>query len=166
MDARCEPDAISLQGNATDETCLVLLDAESNGAVQVGGANVSVFTLPTSGQAFSSSALTINFRWTSPIDADGDVDALAAAPALVPHEPPVTGAVHMIRLKGAGDDLLFFTTQLNVVVTGPPVTALQSAAGPLSAEVTSVYLTENRILTPSSDGPFRRAADTAFTFAP
>lgn len=158
-DPRCDPGVSSYQGEATDETCIVLLDAELNGAVQVGGPNVSVFTTPTNGQAISSSALTVTFRWTSPIDADGDA-------ALLPHEPPITGAVHMVRIRADGDERLFFTTRLHVDIGGPDLAAIKAAGDPLTAQITSVYVTQNRILTPASDGPFRPAADTSFGFTP
>lgn len=156
-DARCELDGARYQGGATDETCMVLLDSEDRGNVQVGTVNDSVFVLPTNGQALSSTATVITFRWTSPIDADGDA---GFAP---PHEPPVTGAVHMIRVKGLDPEMLLFTTLLRADVTGPDLTALRDATGALSLQITSVYLTENRILNPTTDGPFRAATDTGFT---
>ena len=100
---------------------------------------------------------------------EGLFDAVSPVRRAWAHEPPVTGAVHMIRLKGAAgheEGILYFTTLLNVVVDGEPLEHVLATTGPISLEITSAYLTQNRINDPASDGPFRPAADTTFSIAP
>ena len=80
------------------------------------------------------------------------------------HLPPVTGALHMIRIKGVtgqSTPFLAFTTKLHFAVTGSNLAPILATGTPMQIELTSAYLTENRIVTPSTDGPFR-AADRTF----
>lgn len=186
-DPRCAEGPVEYAGKATDEVCMTLLDAEDNGSVLVGNVNDSVFLVPTNGQGFASSVPGLTFTWTSSIDADGDT---ARAPAVRPrgtslavelvkllnpvtvawaHLPPVTGAVHMVRLKGVAgrsSPIIHFTTFLHWTLTAEDLAEVKATTTPMQIEITSAYVTENRILNPANDGPFRPAADTSFSILP
>ena len=85
------------------------------------------------------------------------------------HEAPITGAVHMVRLKGVAghaQPVIFFTTLLHWTIGGALKTEIAATTTPMQLEITSSYVTENRILFPADDGPFRPVADRSFTAAP
>ena len=175
-DPRCADTVVVYEGAATDETCKTILEAEDAGLVTTGGTFAPTITLGSG--ALASASTSFHITWNSPIDLDGDaflyVPAKRHAPKKVElagemlkllspvsvafaHEPPVTGAVHMLRIKGIGgsDTQLLFTTKLQTMITGSNLAAILATATPMQLELTDTYLTENRIATPAQDGPFR-----------
>lgn len=173
-------------GLASDETCKAILDAEETAVV--GGLNAPVLVSPSDGGSVASGAADVTFTWTSAIDADGDL-AWAPSPArkrppadhpvttllraLQPvstawaHEPPVTGAVHRVVLSGpSGEIATLYTTRLHWTLSPELRATVLETEGTLELDLISVYLTENRILNPTTDGPFRMAAPTSFEVSP
>lgn len=188
-DPRCNDGVVSYEGYATDEACKAMLDAEDAGQITIGGANAPAVGVIGSNGKIAASASALTLTWTSPLDLDGDTflfqrrapqhRKLASAShdlgrellRLVSpestawaHLPPMTGALHMLRIKGIGGSTTFlaFTTKLHFAVTSSALTPILATASPMQVELTDAYLTENRIVTPSTDGPFRPAADTTF----
>lgn len=183
-DARCSEENAHYEGYATDETCVVMLDAEDAGAIQIGGANAAVMLSPTSGGIVATTATSLTLSWDTPLDLDTSFARRAPRPvrtdrtralrqlaaALSPvstawaHEPPVTGAIHMVRLKGIeGHEgvATYFTSLQFLVLTGHGLEHVTGAPeGTVAIEVTSMYVEDNIILNSATDGPFRAAADT------
>lgn len=187
-DPRCDEAVVPYEGYATDESCKAMLDAEDAGQVQVGTADAPTVATIGSNGAISSTASTLTISWSSPIDLDGNTFLFTPRPhrlarvahrdlgreilsLLAPesvawaHLPPVTGALHMVRIKGiAGqsDPKLLFTTRLSIALSSSSLAPILATTTPMQVEVTDAYLTENRIDTPATDGPFRAATDTSF----
>ena len=182
-DPRCDEAVAHYQGSATDEGCRTMLDAEDAGQVMTTGP-VPVIVSPSNGQTIAMGASALNITWTSSLDLDGDALLLRHRPAapsprgfreiflelLSPestawaHLPPLTGALHMIRIKGVSGQtpaFLAFTTRLHFAVTGSNLAPILATTTPMQIELTDAYLTENRIANPAIDGPFR-AADRSF----
>ena len=185
-DPRCDDAIVPFQGYSTDEACKTMLDAEDAGQVVVGGLNAPAITSPTNGTAIAASATSLDIRWSSPLDLDGDAFLIlppaAAAPrpfwarllrdlAWMPiaeaHLPPMTGALHMIKIFGLPGNTtpyyLAFTTRLHFLLTNTEMTHVVAVTGTsMRIQITDAYLTENRIAQPSTDGPFRDANDVYF----
>jgi hypothetical protein len=183
-DPRCDEELVPYEGGATDEACKTMLDAEDAGAVVTGTAgvgNIPRITLPTNGAAIAVSASALTIHWTSPIDIDGEtflfhtwkpkpeplfdriLEEMNPISTAWAHLPPLTGTLHMVRITGiAGrtDPFLLFTTKLHTVIAGTNLAPILATTSPMTIELTDAYLTENRILTPSSDGPFRPVTPT------
>ena len=182
-DPRCSVENVTYQGYATDETCLTMYDAEDGDAIQLGGANAPILLNPTNGEVVAVTVTSLTISWETPLDTDTTFARRAPAPRHVPlwrsilsgldpvstawaHEAPVTGAIHRVRLKGVagGDGIATWFTSLEslVLTTGGLARVTQAPTGDVSIEITSMYVNDNRILTPS-DGPFRPTSDTVFT---
>ena len=118
-DPRCDDAVVPYQGYATDEACKTMLDAEDAGQVVVGGLNAPVVVAPSNGAAIAATATSLDIRWTSPLDLDGEAFLIRAPRAAAPkpfyarllrdldwmpiaeaHLPPMTGALHMIKIFG------------------------------------------------------------------
>ena len=188
-DPRCSEENAHYEGYATDETCVVMLETEDAGGITLGGPNAAVLLNPTNAGVVAATATSLTVSWDTPLDLDTafarrDVSPRPArearlhalgrlARALSPistawaHEPPVTGAIHMVRLKGIeGHDgvATYFTSLQFLVLTGHGLEHVtQAPTGEVAIEVTSMYVEDNRILNPATDGPFRAASDTVFT---
>ena len=187
-DPRCSEENAHYEGYATDETCLTMYDAEDGDAITIGGPNAPVLLNPTNGEivvAATTTSLTIT--WDTPIDTDTSFARRAPTPSrtqarsplatllasLSPvstawaHLPPVTGAIHRVRLKGiAGHDgvATYFTSLQFLILTGHGLEHVTGAPeGEVAIEITSMYVTDNRIVDPVLDGPFQPTADTVFT---
>lgn len=183
-DPRCDEAVVPYEGGATDEACKTMLDAEDAGSVVIGTAgtgNIPRITLPTNGAAIAVASSALTIRWTSPLDLDGEtflfhpwkpepeplfdriLEQMNPISTAWAHLPPLTGTLHMVRITGiAGrtDPFLLFTTRLHTVIEGSNLAPILATTGPMTIELTDAYLTENRILTPSSDGPFRPITPT------
>lgn len=182
-----ENETFLYDGLASDETCKSILDAEDAGAVVAGGPNAPVLVVPTAGGTVAS-APDVTLSWTSAIDGDGDLArvrlrerrattdqglrwqdlfrGLSPVSTAWAHKPPVTGAVHRIVLSGASGEIArLHTTRLHWTLT-PGLRDAVVAEDGLSLDVLSVYLTENRILNPATDGPFALSAPVTFEVAP
>lgn len=186
-DPRCSEENAHYEGYATDETCLTMVDAEDGDAILLGGANAPVMLHPTSGEILvAASTTSLTLTWDTPIDIDTSFARLAprarvpAAPVLHrllsslspvstawAHLPPVTGAIHMVRLKGIeGHDSVatYFTSLQFLILTGHGLEHVTAAPeGEVAIEVTSMFVTDNRIVDPTNDGPFRPTSDTMLT---
>ena len=181
-DSRCAESRITYEGYATDETCVTMLDAEDAGAVQFDEPETAVMITPTNGASVSGSATSLIIQWDSPLDLDATFTRAPAragasvwsrlAAFLSPvsvasaHEPPVTGAIHMVRVKDDGGDTLetWITSRENIVVSGEVLAGILSrVSNTLAIEVTSMYVTENRIVNAGTDGPFRASSDAVVT---
>jgi hypothetical protein len=79
------------------------------------------------------------------------------------HLPPITGALHMVRITGITGrttPFLLFTTALHTMLVGSNLSPILATSTPMDIQLTSAYMTENRIVTPSTDGPFRATTAT------
>jgi hypothetical protein len=166
-------------GEATDEAWQALVDAEDR--VSTDNTNAPLIEIPAEGEVFPKSALAPRFRWSSAIAlltaprSERRVE-LAHAPSLRErfeallwstahaHLPPITGDVYYLRLyTGASCSLDVMTTSLEWPVSADAWTAMQEAAGNgLVLDITSAYLTENRI----TEGPYKPSASRIFSVAP
>lgn len=180
----CLDESTIYEGLATDEVCLVLLDSADTATI--GGVDAPALVVPTDGQTFAVTSSAITFSFTSPVDSDGNTarleapaprasrwqrwrDSLSPVSTAWAHEPPVTGAIHMLRITGAAgreEGILLFTSKLQVTIAGDALARVLATAGPMEVELYSAYLTENRILNPASDGVFRAAEDRTFSIDP
>lgn len=142
-------------GKATDEAWRTMVDGEAH--VTAGDPQAVTITAPTEGQAVSGGAGPLLLSWTSP---------LAAKPlALLPHLAPVTGDIYLVSITvpGRSCPLERLTTDRSWQLESGDWDTMRSASGgTLSVQITSAYLTENRI----TEGPYRPAAARKFTIGP
>jgi hypothetical protein len=163
---------------ATDEAWRTMVDGESSATA--GDAHAPSFTTPSEGQAFASSDGAPVFAWTSPIALSGPGATRFVATAqrsrwdrllglfigtAEAHLPPVTGDIYFIHIHAPGRDCSYdvLTTDLSWQVDDAGWAAMAGAAGQtLSIDITSAYLTENRI----TEGPYQPASPRTFSVAP
>lgn len=174
--AACSLEEVRYEGYSTDETCLTLADAEDADAVFSGGPNAPVLVTPTDGGVIPSSAAVVTVQWETPLDLDTTFarrpaparpaatswsalawQALSPVSVAHAHEPPVTGAIHRLRFRGIGGDdapVDVFTSLLSYTLDAQLLADVKATTGPISIELTSMFVTENRIVDPVTDGPF------------
>lgn len=172
----CDVDVVRYEERATDETCITLVDAEEAGAVTLGGPNAPVLLSPTSGGVVAASTSSLTITWDTPLDLDltrapqrtprraAHTSLASAARALWPistawaHEAPVTGAIHRLRLRGLrGSDKAvdIMTSKMTYALDAELMADLHATDGPLTIELTSMYVTQNLINNAATDGPFQ-----------
>jgi len=169
------------EGDASDEAWRTMVDGDD--LAQVGSANAPDVTAPAEGAEVSAAADGLPISWdsaiarislparrpirTRPGEAPGlleDVRALFEGTAWA-HLPPVTGDIYWIRIQVPGRECAVqgITTELGWEVTGAAWEAVRAASGQsVTIDVTSAYLTENRI----TEGPYRPAEPRTVTIGP
>lgn len=168
----CDTDVVRYEERATDETCITLVDAEDAGAVTLGGPNAPVLLSPTNGSIVAASTSSLTLTWDTPLDLDltraprraNQTSLASAARALWPistawaHEAPVTGAIHRLRLRGLrGSDKAvdIMTSKMTYSLDAELLADLHATDGPVTIELTSMYVTQNLINSAATDGPFQ-----------
>lgn len=163
---------------STDEAWFSILDAKDR--VQKDDTHGAEVTSPTENEALTADAAAPKITWTSTLSASIDSPRLPAGPvpasrtsfaervldwvypAAWAHEPPVTGPMHLLEITIPNRDcpVRVLTAQTEWQVDSNTWTLMQSHKGDtMKIEVTSVYLSENRI----TEGPYRRSAPRTFT---
>lgn len=162
-------------GAASDESWRTMIDGDDR--VQVGAADAPVLTAPAEDAEVSASSGALTISWDSPIalgvprrasppapdwldDLRGLVEGTAWA-----HLPPVTGDIYWIRITVPGRECTVegLTTEETWEVDDDAFAALAEASGQtVTIDVTSAYLTENRI----TEGPFRPASPRTISIVP
>lgn len=166
----------TFEGTASDEAWRTMVDADDQ--VTVGDPNGAVITAPTEDAVVPSTDASLPIEWDSALARAGA--PRPAAPAneapgigeslrgLVEgtawaHLPPVTGDVYWIRITVPGRACVVegLTTSTSWDVRGDDWEAVKAATGPVTIDITSAYLTENRI----TEGPYRPDAPRTITIA-
>jgi hypothetical protein len=165
-------------GIASDEAWRTMIDGDDG--TQVGDADAPVVTSPAADAEVSAATGSLVIAWESPIaTAPGPRRRfrMAAAPGWLErtaalfegtawaHLPPVTGDIYWIRITVPGRECTVegLTTTLSWEVTGDAWDAVRATTGQsVSIDVTSAYLSENRI----TEGPFRPAQPRVVTIVP
>ncbi len=185
-DDPCPDESATYGGRATDEACRAMLDAGDD--VQVGHPSSATFLgvtgtgatlsfgwsspIDEDGDLFRAHATSaagtrprLGARGRRDLALSRLLAALDPIPKALAHEAPVTGAVHMLRVTGVDGrgELLFFTTELHWFLSAEDDADVRATGGEMTIRITSAYLTQNRILNPTTDGPFRSADDGIFT---
>lgn len=167
-------------GDASDEAWRTMVDGDD--LAETGGPNAPVVTEPAEGDDVSASSASLTITWASAIarldpSAPGGSSPGPSVPGWLEevrglfegtawaHLPPVTGDIYWVRIGVPGRACLVegVTTELQWEVTGAAWEALGSATGQsITIDVTSAYLTENRII----EGPYRAAEPRTVTIVP
>jgi hypothetical protein len=167
-------------GDASDEAWRTMVDGDD--LAEVGDANAPVLTTPAEDADVSAVDDGLTISWDSAIarvqpPADRGMSPPPAAPGWFDdvrelfegtawaHLPPVTGDIYWVRIRVPGRECVVegLTTELSWEVTGAAWDAVRAATGQsVTIDVTSAYLTENRI----TEGPYRAAEPRAVTIVP
>jgi hypothetical protein len=166
-------------GNATDEAWRAIVDGEDD--LSFDDADGPTITLPAEGQILPRTDEPPELAWTSPIASAprrrtrhfarrtpapefSDLLARAFWGTALAHQPPITDDIYHLRIDVPGRDcpIAVLTTELSWRVDSASWETMRDATGTLSIEITSAYLTENRI----TEGPYRPSARRAFSIEP
>jgi len=183
-DPRCDETIVPYQGKATDEACKTMLSAEDAGQIMIGpaGGAYPVFTHPTNGETLAAASIgtALDVTYASTLGGMGlrphrprpvpmwqrVLDAVSPVSVAWAHLPPITGPLYMVRLynlSGRTSPFLLFTTRLDALVTGSNLAFVKATTTTsVRVQITGAYLTENVILNPPTDGPFRPNKDLIF----
>lgn len=165
------------EGEATDEAWRTMVDGYADATA---GADAPAITTPADDADVPADGEGLDVAWDSTISLAPSIPRAprraAPAPGLLDragalfegtawaHEPPITGDVYFVRITvpGAACPVEVLTTNLSCSIDGAGWDEIRAATGPVTIDVTSAYLTENRI----TEGPFRASTPTTVTIAP
>lgn len=164
-------------GSATDEAWMTMVDAQKKAADSSKAVTV---TAPTEGEVLSTNT-PYRVSWTSPLRASlernspGRLAMASPRPSrgplawlgelLVPtaqaHLPPYTGDIYLVQVTVPGREcpVQVLTSELSWLVDQDSWDIMADAKEqPLSIQITSAYLQDNRL----KEGPFRMATPRTF----
>jgi hypothetical protein len=165
-------------GSATDEAWMTMVDAQKKAADSSKAVTV---TAPSEGEVFSLSTPPPRISWTSPLRASlernspGRLALASPRPSrgplawlgelLVPtaeaHLPPYTGDIYLVQVTVPGREcpVQVLTSELSWLVDQDSWNLMTDAKDqPLSIQITSAYLQDNRL----KEGPFQMATPRTF----
>jgi hypothetical protein len=160
-------------GKGSDEAWRTMQDGEARATKD--DAKAVTMAYPLEGDTIPRDAAP-RFRWSSPLIASG-IPLPARTPSMLSrlsqlvyssawaHLPPVTGPIHLLRISVPmrACPIEVLTTRVEWTPSDAAWTQLKdTGAKPLTLDVFSAYLQENRI----SEGPFHLTKTLTFSVAP
>jgi hypothetical protein len=165
-------------GSATDEAWMTMVDAQKKAA---DASKAVTVTAPAEGEVHPANTPPPRISWTSPLRASLERDTpgrLALAfprpsrgplawlgelllPTAEAHLPPFTGDIYLVQVTVAGREcpVQVLTSELSWQVDEDSWAIMAGAKDqPLSVQITSAYLQDNRL----KEGPFRMATPRTF----
>jgi hypothetical protein len=165
-------------GSATDEAWMTMVDAQKKAA---DASRAVTVTAPAEGEVHPANTPPPQISWTSPLRASLERDtpgrlALASprssrgplawlgellVPTAEAHLPPFTGDIYLVQVTVPGREcpVQVLTSELSWQVDEDSWAIMAGAKDqPLSVQITSAYLQDNRL----KEGPFRMATPRTF----